>query len=118
VVQGLEEVPDRSRVAKAGRLQARAALAALEGRLAEAIAAYRAARSVLAAGGFTLDAALAALDFVFAVGPDVPEARAAAEEARVVFQRVRAKVYLERLDAVVGLSAQTPSPIPSVRTAR
>jgi hypothetical protein len=52
--------------------------------------------------GHDFEAASAALDFVWAVGPDVPEARAAAEEARVVFERVRAKVYLDRLDAVMA----------------
>ncbi len=105
-----EEVADRSRLAEAGRLQARAALAALEGRRADAIAAYQAARSVLAAGGFTLDSALAALDFVFAAGPEVLDARAAAEEARVVFERVGAKAYLERLDAVLA-GRPTSSPL-------
>jgi hypothetical protein len=102
VLRRLEEVPDRSRLAKAGRLQASAGLAALEGRTADAITASQSARSVLAGGGFTLDSALAALDFVFAVGPEVPEARAAAGEARVVFERVRAEVYLERLDAILA----------------
>ena len=55
--------------------------------------------------GHDFEAASAALDFVWAVGPDVPEARAAAEEARTVFERVRAKVYLERLDAVLAGAA-------------
>jgi len=118
ILARLEANPDRSRVAKATRLAARGALASLEGRTTEAVEEYLRSLRTLHEGGFELAAALTALDFLWAVGPEVPEARVAAEETRAVFERIRAKVYLERLDAVMGLSAQTPSPLPSVRTAQ
>ena len=118
ILERLEANPDRSRFAKAARYSARAALAGLEGRTAEAVEAYQRALRLLHECGFEFLAAETALDFLWAVGPDVPEARAAAEEARAVFERVRARVYLDRLDSVMGRSAQTPSPHPNVRTAQ
>ena len=114
----LEADPDSSRFARAARAAARGALAGLEGRIDQSVREYREAIGRLTEGGFGLAAAQTALDFVWVVGPEVPEARAAAEEARAVFERVRAKVYLDRLDAVMGQSAQTPLPHSSVRTAQ
>jgi class 3 adenylate cyclase/tetratricopeptide (TPR) repeat protein len=118
ILERLEANPDRSRFAKAARSSARAALAGLEGRTAEAVEEYKRSLQLLHECGFELAAAETALDFLWAVGPEVPEARAAAEEARAVFERVRAKVYLDRLDSVMRRSTQTPSPHPSVRTAQ
>jgi hypothetical protein len=50
------------------------------------------------------------------VGPDVPEARQAAEEARVVFERVRARVYLERLDAALEPSRRAGATLIAMRS--
>jgi len=110
ILARLEANPDRSRVAKATRLAARGASAGLEGRTTEAVEEYRRSLRMLHDGGFELAAAQTALDFLWAVGPEVPEARAAAEEAREVFERVRAKVYLDRLEAVLaGHGAASPT---------
>ena len=38
------------------------------------------------------------------LGPNLPETRAAADEARAVFERVAARPYLERLDATIDAS--------------
>jgi hypothetical protein len=46
------------------------------------------------------------VDFAFALGPDDPDARAAAEEAREIFARLGATAWLERLEAVLGRTAE------------
>jgi hypothetical protein len=51
--------------------------------------------------------AMVALDFVITVGPREPRARAAGEEARAVFERLRAAPLLARLDA--ALQAEPPA---------
>jgi class 3 adenylate cyclase/tetratricopeptide (TPR) repeat protein len=102
IIERLDAAADCSRYARAARAAARGALADLEGRTDVSVAEYQWAIRRLREGGFGLAAAQVALDFTFLTGPDVPEARAAAGEARVVFERVRAKVYLERLDAVLA----------------
>jgi hypothetical protein len=38
------------------------------------------------------------------IGPDHPEARAAADEAHEIFTRLRSKPMLERLDGLVSFS--------------
>jgi class 3 adenylate cyclase/tetratricopeptide (TPR) repeat protein len=112
ILARLAASPDRSRVAKATRHAAQGALAGLEGRTAEVVEEYQRSLRTLHEGGFELAAAQTALDFLRVVGPEVSEARAAAEEARAVFERVRAKVYLDRLDAVLAgtFSADAATP--------
>jgi hypothetical protein len=83
----------------------RASLAAVEGRSAEAIEQYREVLGRWAELGRHFDQAMAALDLVITVGPGEPAARAAGEEARVVFQRLRAAPLLARLDAALERDA-------------
>jgi class 3 adenylate cyclase/tetratricopeptide (TPR) repeat protein len=96
--------PDSAATWRAMHAEARGAIAALEGRSGDAAIAYDGAIRRWRESGYDFDAASAALDFAWAVGPEVPEARVAAGEARSVFERVRANVYLERLDAALGLA--------------
>ena len=110
IVERLEADPETSRLAKATRAACRGSLAGLEGRPAESVARSREAIRTLREGGFEWRAALAALGLLWAVGPGVAEARAAAEEARAVFERVRARVHLERLEAAM---AQTVAEAPA-----
>jgi class 3 adenylate cyclase/tetratricopeptide (TPR) repeat protein len=100
------------------RIKARAGLAGLEGRMTEAVSLFGDAIRRLHEAANDFAAAQAALDFAWIIGPNVPEVRRAAEEAREVFERVRARVYLERLDAVLGLSPEPASRESSVRTAQ
>lgn len=98
----------------ASRLAARAGVAALEGRLDEAIAGYREAMSLLRSIGADFPLASLALDFVQVVGGSHPAAREAAAEARPIFERIKARPYLERLDAALAkpapaAAAATPS---------
>ena len=103
----LDADPIRSGSAAASRLAARAGLAALEGRVEEAVELYREARAKLTGNGDVFGAALAALDMVTVLGPDVRAAREAAAEGRVVFERVGARPYLTFLDAAMGASPPT-----------
>jgi hypothetical protein len=101
--------PEGSATWKAIRAEGLGATAALEGRTDDATVDYAAAIRHWREPGHEFEAASAALDFAWAVGPEVPEARAAAEQARAVFERVGAKVYLDRLDGVLDTTTDSPT---------
>jgi class 3 adenylate cyclase/tetratricopeptide (TPR) repeat protein len=84
------------------RIAARAGIAALEGHRDEAVAGYRHALARLRDLGDAFEFARTGLDFVLLVGPEEPAARAAGEEARVIFERVGARPYLDRLAAAMA----------------
>ncbi len=100
----------------------RAGLAALEGRTSDAIAGYREALRAWRSLRLVWDEALVALDMAILLGPDEPEAAAAAEVARDTLVRLDARPFLARLDqalrtdrvaaaSVVGVgSPMAPSP--------
>jgi hypothetical protein len=52
--------------------------------------------------GADLNAARLSLDFILLVGANHPATREAAAEARAIFERVKARPYLERLDAATA----------------
>jgi hypothetical protein len=79
-----------------------AGLAALERRLDDASAGYREALSRYRSIGADFNVTRMALDFVILVGGDHPATREADAEARAIFERVRARPYLERLDAAMA----------------
>ena len=78
-----------------------AGLAVLEGRLEEAAAGYRKTEEKLRGLRCFFDLALSKLDFV-TLAPNHPEARANAEEAGEIFERLGAKPFLERLEAALS----------------
>jgi hypothetical protein len=84
------------------RVAARAGIAALEGRMDDAITGFREAISRFRSAGSDFEVARISLDFVILVGADHPAMREAAAEARAIFERVRARPYLERLDAAMA----------------
>jgi hypothetical protein len=103
VLAQLDDAPDANRAATlAGRIATRAGLAALEGRRQEALAGYREAFERHATIGYDFGQARVELDAILLLGTDAPELRAAAHHARTVFERVRARPYLDWLDAVVA----------------
>ena len=51
--------------------------------------------------GYDFQVARVELDMLMLLGSDLPDARAAADEARTVFERVAARPYLERLVATL-----------------
>ena len=91
----------------AARISARAGIAALDGRLDDAVAGYRDAIARFRAVNHEFDVACTSLDFVLVVGPENPAARAAAEEARAIFERVGARPYLEHLEAALARPVAT-----------
>ena len=92
----------------------RAGLAALDGRRAEALTAYREAIRTWHALGLAFDEALTGLDMATLLDPSDAEVRAAAGASREVLARLGAKPLLERLDAAL---AQPPVRAPSARVA-
>jgi class 3 adenylate cyclase/tetratricopeptide (TPR) repeat protein len=108
VADRLDAHPSSTAAMTAARIAARAGIAALEGRRDDAIAGYGDALARYRAQGQDFELGCAVLDSVLLVGTDEPSVRAAAEEARAIFERVRALPYLERLDAAMagqGLAA-------------
>jgi class 3 adenylate cyclase/tetratricopeptide (TPR) repeat protein len=80
-----------------------AGLAALKGDTDHATGGYRDAIRQWRDIGAAFDLALCELDFVKFVGGENPEAKAAAEEAESIFQRLGAPAFLQRLNDAVGL---------------
>jgi len=76
-----------------------AALAALEGRRDEAHRMFAEAQRGLVERGVDFEAALIAIDAAVVLGADDPAAVAAAETARPILERLRAKPFLDMLDA-------------------
>ncbi|MBA3740696.1 MAG: hypothetical protein H0W98_06085 [Chloroflexi bacterium] len=78
-----------------------AAVAALEGRTAEAVTGFRAARTTLLRFEQAFTAARYAVDAAVLL-PDHPEVRAWADDARLVLEGLRARPYLEKLDEALA----------------
>jgi hypothetical protein len=100
------EVPLTGAYGQAWRQHAAAAVAALEGRTAEALAGFREARAGMLAleqyfecSGWVLEAAI--------LLPAEPEVRAWADDMRPLLEELRARPYLEKLDAALE-SAPVP----------
>ncbi len=84
---------------------AQAGMAALDGRLDEAIAGYREALERLGAIHIEWLVALLGFEFMTLVGSDHPATREAAVRSRAIFERVNARPWLAKLDA---LEAERP----------
>ncbi len=95
----LDARPGSDRRATAHRIAVGAGIAALEGRVAVAVAGYRDAIARYRSIGADMWAALGSLDFVLLVGPNHPATVEAVAEARVTFERVAATHYLDELVA-------------------
>ena len=99
---------------EADRTTIRAGLAALEGRPADALAAYRDVIRAWRDLGLAWDEALTGIDMATLLDAAEPEIRAAAESAREILVRVGAAPFVARLDAAL-MARQTPErdPLPS-----
>ncbi len=93
----------------ASRIASRAGIAALEGRIEEALAGYRQALSVFRS--IHADWLLAGheIDLVMVVGGEHPAAREAAAEARPILERIKARAWLEVLDAALASRPSDPA---------
>lgn len=86
------------------RSRMRAAVAALESRLPEALTEFRGTLDVLRARGDRYDLATVVVDAVTLV-PDEPEVWSWVEEARPILEEIRAAPDLARLDEIEGTRA-------------
>jgi class 3 adenylate cyclase/tetratricopeptide (TPR) repeat protein len=89
-------------VVEVRRTTLRAAVAALEGRTADAIALYRDALRRWRELGIVWDEILTSIDMATVLDPTEPEVREAAGLAREQLVRLRARPFLERLDACLA----------------
>ncbi len=96
---GRGKLPDHTLAA------ARAGLAALEGRPAEAVQLYRSALDGFREFGVRLTLAQTVLDMAAVLGPDEPAVRAVLPEGRQILEDLRATVLLERLDKLAGAAS-------------
>ncbi len=95
----------------ASRAAAHAGIAALEGRTDEAVNGFRQAFAGFRTMGATYLLASYQLDMVVVLGPDHPAAREAAAEARPILERIKARFWLEILDAALA-SGPVPTAAP------
>lgn len=80
----------------------RAGVAARRGRIDDAVADYRTALGGYREMGLRFDLAMAGLDMVAFLGPEVPAVKAAAAEARAIFVDLGAHPAIARLDRLVA----------------
>ena len=92
-----------------------AGIAALEGRHAEALSLYRDAMKAWRSKGAVWDEALTGIDMAELLDSNDPEVTEVIASTRPILERLRAKPYLDRLDAAV---ARTGAPGPKAKTAR
>ena len=109
----LDALPATGLQIETARMAARAGIAALEGRIDETVAGYREAIARQRAVGADFGTATLALDLVNLVGGGHPVTREAAAEARPIFERVKARPYLERLEAALARPAREATPLGS-----
>jgi class 3 adenylate cyclase/predicted ATPase len=109
LVQRLEASPASDATTAANRIAGRAAIAALEGQIVDAIAGYRDAIARHAELGSNFEVARLGLDLLRLLGPGDPNARETAERSRAIFERLEAKPYLALLGAILeGAPAAPP----------
>ena len=97
-----------NRIDQALGVGSEAGIAALEGRVEDAVAGYRAALERLDAIHMGWLTALLGFEFVALVG-DHPAAREAAARSREIFERVGARPWLDKLDAVLASVSAAPA---------
>ena len=101
VADRVAKMPHSGALARAQQREAEGALAAIEGRRDDALAAFGDARRTLLDLGVRWDAALVVLDAITLM-PDEPQVRAWAAEARPLMVELRASVILDMLDAALA----------------
>ena len=101
---GLDALAYGDRATSSWRAWAAAVVSALEGGGMEAKAAFRTVLAELRALGFDLEIGRTTIDMVRLFGLDDPFVREAAEESKVLFERIGARAWSERLDEAVALA--------------
>ena len=90
------------RIVDLGRRTVRAGLQALQGDVDGAAREYGSILPLLAEFGMVFERALVVLDMVRLLGPDAPIVRESVDEAREILDRLGARPYAERLEALLG----------------
>ena len=112
--QALERmIPSAGGAADADLAALRAGIAALRGRVDDAVADYRAANATYREMGLRFDLAMAGLDMAAFLGPEVPAVRAAAAEARAILVELGALPVIARLDRLVAPEGPSIGPRPA-----
>ena len=83
-----------------------AGIAALEGRVPEALGLYRSALAGYRDAGCRFDVALTVLDMAALIGPEEPGVRAVIPEGREILVGLGAPSLVERLDTLVDEGVQ------------
>ncbi len=104
------------RLPAAARREAEAALAAMEGRRADATAGFADAITRWRELGHHVEVGWCAVDWVSMVGPADPQARAAADDARALFDRLGAAPLLALLER--AMTARDGEPVAASDDAR
>jgi hypothetical protein len=104
-----EALPDRGRVVSLIRRSLQAGVQALAGDRDGAVVAYRDALRAWRDMGVPFYVGATAMEFAMLVGPGVPEARAAADEAREIWTRWGSPPLLARLDEGLARWAAAPT---------
>ena len=86
------------------KAHAKGAVAALDGRIDDAVRAFSAAHDGFAELGLPFEAAMEAVEALTAL-PDDPELRARAEAVRPLLEDLRARPWIERLDVALQLAS-------------
>ena len=102
-------------IVSARRASLSAGIAALEGRYAEALALYRDALKNWRATGAVWDEVLTGISMAQLLDPADPDVAAAVSSTRAILERLRARPYLERLDAALAREQTVPSHISADR---
>ena len=101
------------RVAAAIRREGEAGLAAIEGRRSESLAAFLDATRRWRDLGLTFEAAVCELSLVTMLGTAEPEARAAADDAAAVFDRLGAQPLVTLLEKAMRAAPAVADPRPA-----
>jgi tetratricopeptide (TPR) repeat protein len=99
----LEALATTGVMLRAHRTLAAAYVAALEGRREDALQGFREVLNVFAGAGLDFEVARTGLDMVLLLGVAQPEARAAVEESRTIFERVGGQAYIDKLEGALAV---------------
>jgi class 3 adenylate cyclase/predicted ATPase len=97
---GMESTGSHGRIVKLEKRRTAAGIAALEGRRDEALASFLTVMADYRAMDLPFPVARTGLMMAALLDHSQPEVRAAAEEARAVFERLGARAWIDRLDDV------------------
>jgi hypothetical protein len=104
----LAGTPETNVTFQAFRVWAAAAVSVLEGRDDDGLSGFRQALAVLRELELDFELARVSLDMVILFGPDRSGVQAAADEARAIFERLRARAYLDLLSEAMARSRTRP----------